>query len=345
MVEGKKSERKRRFKLGRWILLIIAGIVICALALVFGLRVEGYAHGYGNVTAHQDPLLRASQKGPVAEILAKNDQQVTEGQVLIRLDDSLARVTLLRAQKAAAEAAKEIEVFKAQCKLAQAQRQYQREQAQLQIKSARHLLDQLLAGQAKGTVSAIEVAEAQLAYDLVALQPEQTYKAQEELETQELALRQQQLSAARAEVELCQEQLVSLQVRSPIDGRVFLNPLVVGEVVDANKVLGRVFDESSFTIEAKFPERLLYRLKEGQEADVWPIGRSRWDSPLSGKVTKVGRLVQPQDTGDGYFWVTINLQPHPPGSEAGDLPLHPGQNAQITVRVGKVILFRRILGL
>jgi len=338
MVEGEKPKRKRRFRRGRWILLVIVGIIFCVLVLVFSLRVEGYAHGYGNVTAHQDPLLRASQKGPIAEILVKNDQQVSEGQVLIRLDDSLARVTLQRAQKAAVEAANEIEVFKAQCKLAQAQRQYQRERAQLQIKSAKHLLDQLLTGQAKGTVSAIEVAEAQLAYELVALQPEQTYKAQEELQTQELALREQQLAAAKAEVELCQQQLVSLQVRSPIDGRVFLNPLVVAEVVDANKVLGRVFDESSFTIEAKFPERLLYLLKEGQEADVWPMGRSRWDSPLSGKITKVGRLVQPQDTGDGYFWVTINLQQQ-------DLQLHPGQNAQITVWVGEVILFRRILGL
>ena len=117
-----------------------------------------------------------------------------------------------------------------------------------------------------------------------------------------------------------------------------MDDVVVAEVVDANNVLGRVFDESSFTIEAKFPERLLYLLKEDQEADVWPMGRSRWDSPLSGKVTKVGRLVQPQDTGDGYFWVTISV-------EQQNLPLHPGQNAQITVRVGKVILFRRILGL
>ena len=338
MDEGEKPNRRRRRKRTRLILFALVAIILCAVALGLGLRVQGYANGYGNVTAHQDPLLRASQKGPIAQILAQQDEIVTKGQVIISLDDSLARVTLQRAQKAAEEAAGEIEVFQATCSLSKAQRQYQRDQAQLRIKSAKHLLDQLIAGKAKGTVSAVEVAEAQLAYDLVALQPEQTYKAQEELEKQELALLKQQLGSARAEVELSQQQLANLQVRSPIDGRLVLNPLVVGEVVDANKVLGRVFDESSFTIEARFPERLLYHLKEGQQARVWPMGRSRWAQPLMGKVIKLGRLIQPQDTGDGYFWVTISL------AQQG-FQLYPGQDAQVEVAVGKVTLFRRILGL
>ena len=338
MAEGEKSNRAGRRKRVRWILLFVVAVIVCAIALSLGLRLEGYADGYGNVTAHQDPLLRASQKGPIAHILARQDQQVTKGQVIISLDDSLATLTLQRAQKAAAEAASEIEVFQARCSLSKAQRQYQRDQAQLRIKSAKHLLDQLIAGKAKGTVSAMEVAEAQLAYDLVALQPVQTYKAQDELDQQELALLKQKLESARAEVGLSQQQLDNLQVRSPIDGRVVLNPLVVGEVVDANKVLGRVFDETSFTIEARFPERLLYRLKEGQQAKVWPMGRSRWAQPLMGKVIKLGRLIQPQDTGDGYLWVTISV------AQQG-LQLYPGQDAQVEVAVGKVTLFRKILGL
>ena len=338
MPENEKPQRKKRRKYGLLILSVIVTAILCAVVLSVVLRVEGYAHGYGNVAAHLDPLLRASQKGPIAEILAKNDQRVTAGQLIIRLDDSLARVTLQRAQMDAEEAADQIEVFQAECKLALAQRQFQRDKAQLQITSAKHYLDQLLAGKAKGTVSAVEVAEAQLDYNLVALQPEQTYEAQEQRERQELALLRQQLLAARAQAALCEQQLANLQVCSPIAGRVVLNPLVVGEVVDANKVLGRVFDESSFTIQAKFPERLIYLLKQGQQADIWLAGRSRWGQPLVGQVMRIGRLVQPQDTGDGYFWIAISVDPR-------DLQLYPGQDARVSVHVGKVTIFRYIAGL
>ncbi len=338
MTEDQKPKRRPRRKRGRLILTLIAMIIIAVVVLGLGLQVQGYAQGYGNVTARKDPLLRASQKGPIGRILVHHDQHVSKGQLILQLDDSLARVTLARSQTAVKEAASEIEVFRAKCILAAGQREYQQDRAKLQIKGAKHKLEQLLAGKDKGTVSALEVQEAQLAYDMVVLQPEQIYKAAEELEKQELALLEQQLRAARAEVELRKQQLAGLDVRSPIDGRVVLNPLVVGEVVDANKVLGRVFDESKFTIEARFPERLLYFLKDGQEADVWPAGRSRWDEALKGKVVKVGQLVQPQDSGDGYFWVTI-------GMEQQSVQLYPGQNAEVEVYVHKVSLFRRILGL
>ena len=338
MTEEQKSNRRPRRKRGRLILTLIAMTIIAVVVLGLGPQVQGYADGYGNVTARKDPLLRASQKGPIGRILVQHGQNVSNGQLILQLDDSLARVTLARSQTAVSETASEIEVFRAKCMLTAAQRGYQQDRAKLQIKGAKHKLEQLLAGKDKGTVSAIEVQEAQLAYDMVALQPEQIYKAEEELEKQELASLEQQLLAVRAEVELRKQQLAGLDVRSPIDGRVVLNPLVVGEVVDANTVLGRVFDESNFTIEARFPERLLYFLADGQEADVWLAGRSRWDEPLKGKVFKVGRLVQPQDSGDGYFWVTIAV-------EQQGLQLYPGQNAQVAVRVCKVSLFRRILGL
>ena len=338
MTEGEKPNRRPRRKRGRLILTLIAVIIVSALALGLTLQVQGRARGYGNVTARMDPLLRASQKGPIAQILVQHDQRVSKGQIVICLDDSLANAGLQRDKKSLSEAAAKINVYQAKCDLAAAQRQHQREQARLQIKAAKHRLDQLLAGKSKGTVSSVELAEAQLVYDMAALQPEQSYKAQEELEKQELALLEDQLEAARAQVHLSQQQLARLEVRSPIDGRVVLNPLVVGEVVDANKVLGRVFDETSFTIEARFPERLLYFVKDGQDAEIWPTGRSRWVEPLTGRVLKVGRLVQPQDSGDGYFWVTITME------EQG-VPLFPGQDARVVVDVGKVSLFRSILGL
>ena len=336
MTEKPKPNKRR--KRGRTILVGIVMLLACAVVVLFTLRVEGYAKSYGNVTACQDPLLRASQKGPIAEILVESDDLVHKGQRILQLDDNLARASLHRDQEALNEAMGRIEVFKAQCDLSQAHREYQHDYAQLQIQAAKHRLDQLLAGQAKGTVSSIEAAEAQLEYEIAALDPLETYKAQEQLEEQELALLEQQLEAARAQVELSEQLLANLRVLSPIDGRVVLNPLVVGEVVDANKILGRVFDETSFSIQARFPERLLYMVKTGQQVEVWPMGRSRWAEPLEGKVAKAGRLVQPQESGDGYFWVTISLDPH-------SVALYPGQDTRVSVAVGRVSLLRSILGL
>ena len=232
MTENDKAQRKRGSKRGRIIFLSILGFIIFAVVLALVVRVQGYAKGYGNVTARKDPLLRVSQKGPIGQILVEQDQIVSKGQLIIQLDENLAKAALARYEKALAEAGGTIKVFQAQCDLSAAQREYQQARAALQIKAAKHKLGQLLAGREKGTVSPIELAEAQLSYEMTALEPFQSYKAQEQLEAQELALLKQQLEAASAQVELSKQQLVRLQVLSPIDGRVVLNPLVAGEVVE-----------------------------------------------------------------------------------------------------------------
>lgn len=338
--EDQKPDRRRPRKGRRILFILIPALVVLVAILSLTLPVGGYAVGYGNVAACRDPLLRASQKGPIVRVLAEQDESVSKGQLIIQLDDSLAKVALAEAERDLAATAGEIQVFKAECELAEAQRQYQQAQAELRIRAAKQKLDRLIAGNAKGTVSPVELAQARLEYQIAALEPLQTYEAQAELEEERMALLEQQLQASHAQVELSKQQLASLQVQSPIDGRVVLNPLVVGEVVDANKILGRVFDETSFTIQTKFPERLLYLLQAGQQADVYPAGQSRWARPLNGRVVKITRLIQPQETGDGYFWVTIALDQQPL-----ELRLYPGQDAQVCVNVGRVSLLRRIIGL
>ena len=125
MTENQKTAGKKRPKRGWVIFLSILGFIACAVVLVFTVRVQGYAKGYGNVTARQDPLLRASQKGPIAQILAQQDQLVSKGQIIIQLDESLAKVALARFEKALVEAGGKIKVFQAQCDLAAVQREYQ----------------------------------------------------------------------------------------------------------------------------------------------------------------------------------------------------------------------------
>ena len=88
MAEAAKPERKKHRKRGWLILFGMLAILLCAGALGFVLRVEGYVQGHGYVTAHKDPLLRASQKGPIAQILVKNDQQVTAGQLIKLLNQA-----------------------------------------------------------------------------------------------------------------------------------------------------------------------------------------------------------------------------------------------------------------
>ena len=111
MTEDQKQKPKPRRKRGRLILALIVLIIVAALALGLGLKVQGYPHGYGNVTARKDPLLRARQKGPIGRILVQHGQHVSKGQLILQLDDSLAKVTLERSQTAVKEAASEIEIY------------------------------------------------------------------------------------------------------------------------------------------------------------------------------------------------------------------------------------------
>lgn len=293
MTEEKKTNSKSlRKRLRIWLAALAAAAVGLALLLTL-LQVEGYAQGYGHVMARQDSLLRAGRDGLIAELSVASDQKINAGDLILRLDDSPTRLTLVRARHAVAQADGHIRIFEAERKLAASVRK-------------------------NG--------------------PHQSYEAELELEKQKLALLKENLAAAKAELRLAEEQLQSLDVRSPIAGRVVLNPLIVGEAVQANMVLGRVFDESGFTIEAKFPERLLYQLAQGQAAKIKPAGRPGRAGPLTGKVSRVGKLVHPQESGDGYFWVTVSI-------DKEDARLYPGQDAAVSVGVGRISLFRSILGL
>ena len=48
--------------------------------------------------------------------------------------------------------------------------------------------------------------------------------------------------------------------------------------------------------------------------------------------------MHPQESGDGYFWLTVSIEP-------GDVRMYPGQDAEVSVLVGKVSLFKALVGL
>ena len=340
MSEEQKPKAKKKSR--KLLVILIVAVVLAGggLSLAF-LQVQGYARSYGHVTARQDPLLRASQKGPIAKVLVQQDQQVQAGDLIMQLDDSLVRMSLQQGRTAVTQAAQEIRVFQAECLVAKSQRSYDRLEAQLLAQAAKvkkDRMDQLQASRGAAVISSQEVEEVRLAYELAKVRADRSYEAEVALEKEHLTSLEEKLEASRSQVQLYEQQLAGLEVRSPIAGRVVLNPVVVGEVVDANVVLGRVFDETVFTIEARFPERHLYKVEPGQEVEIKLMGRSRWDEPLAGEVIKIGQLVHPQESGDGYLWLTVSIEP-------GDVRIYPGQDAEVSVLVGKVSLFKALVGL
>ena len=291
MSEEQKPKPKKKSR--KLLVILIVAVVLAGGGLSLALlQVQGYARSYGHVTARQDPLLRASQKGPIAKVLVQQDQQVQAGDLIMQLDDSLVRMSLQQARTAVTQAAQEIQVFQAECLVAKSQRSYEKLEAQLLAQAAKvkkDRMDQLQASRGAAVISSQEVEEVRLAYELAKVRADRSYEAEVALEKEHLTSLEEKLEASRSQVQLYEQQLAGLEVRSPIAGRVVLNPVVVGEVVDANVVLGRVFDETIFTVEARFPERHLYKVERGQEAEIKLMGRSRWDEPLAGEVVKVGQ--------------------------------------------------------
>ena len=148
------------------------------------------------------------------------------------------------------------------------------------------------------------------------------------------------METLQAAVTLCGEQIKLRKVYAPIAGRVFMHEVTPGQVVDANEVIGEIFDESSFVIRAPLPERDYWFLRPGQsvqvEAAAYPESRFGY---LTGEVAWLSNIVNPNQSGDGSVLLCAYLK----APEGDEVVLKPGMAATIHVRAGRTRLLWRVL--
>ena len=129
------------------------------------------------------------------------------------------------------------------------------------------------------------------------------------------------------------------RITSPINGTIMLNDFEPGEVVKPEHVLGQVFDRSKWIVKLKLPEKFVAHVKIGQPVDVELSSYPAWRCGyLSAKVSRVLPIVTPQTTGDGIFYVEVELD------DPSDERLSLGLTASGEIDTGRISWLRRILG-
>jgi membrane fusion protein (multidrug efflux system) len=303
---GRKARRKQ-------LLLGLSGAVAAVLAGGFAyqtLIASQHAttnNAYvGADTAEVTPLVG----GPVAQVLVEDTQTVKRGDILVRLDDTDARLALARAEAEFAAAERRVRGMVAtgadlQSQIAartadQAEAAARVASAKANLEKARIDFERRQALAASGSVSGDELTSAHTALDtatanLQAAQAAQAMAAANHASAesahqanavliQDAAVDQNpQVLAARAARDQAKVDLERTVIHAPIDGVVSRRQVQVGQRVQPGATLMWVVPVQQAYVDANF--------KEGQLAKVRPGDRATLEADLyGGKVKYHGRV-------------------------------------------------------
>jgi HlyD family secretion protein len=251
------------------------------------------AAALGKVEARTgDVKVGATILGRVVEVLVKENEQVEEGQLLVRLDDDEARARLVAAEAEAGGRKSDRDGQTATSGREDVRRtedaMFSAERA---VTGARFELDYALAARRNGQGTEQQVNDAR----------RRLQEARDRLQRERIAYANAQsksnlpspnrfeaaLSSARANVQLAEVLLEKTRIRAPIAGRMLDVSAKVGETAapSPDMVLAIVGDTSSLRVRAEVDEAETGKIKIGQRAFVRSIAFPNQD--FEGRVTAI----------------------------------------------------------
>jgi HlyD family secretion protein len=268
----------------------------------------------------------AGMLGRVVEVLARVNDRVEEGELLVRLDDDEARARLAAAEAEAGGRRQERDNAPATSGREDIRKAedavFNAERAET---GARYELDFALAAKRGGTIKEQSLADARRRYTT----------AKERLERERLAFASAQakanlpapnraesgLSAARAQVSAAEAALDKTRIRAPMAGTVLQVPAKLGEIVapSPEQPLIVIGDMSLLRVKAEIDEADVSKIKVGQKAFVRSI--SYPGREFAGTVTALSPSLAPpriglrgprRPTDVEVLEVTIDLEPNAP---------------------------------
>jgi RND family efflux transporter MFP subunit len=256
--------------------IVLAVLLVCALlaavagyVLLRGQRIEvdtvsvqapaaqgaaSVLQATGYVTARREATVSAQITGALTEVLIEEGEQVKQGQVLARLDDTAQKAALAQAQAQ----------FRAATAL-RAQDQAQLEQARRDLVRNQELVD-------ADAVSRQAAEQAQTQVDALAA----------EVTAQE---RQQEL--AQAGIQAAEVQLSYTVIRAPFSGVIIAKAAQAGEIISPISAgggftrtgVGTIVDMNSLEIEVDVNEAYINRVQPGQGAQAVLDAYPDWSIP------------------------------------------------------------------
>lgn len=257
----------------RW--LRVALFALLPLALLGGAYI--YATG-GRVVSTDDAYVNARQvgistdvSGIVADVDVTNNQYVSEGQVLYRLDSRQFQIAVDKAKSNLAQTELTLESMKADYKQALADAQAQ--EAQVELDDANNRRDQTLLGSgaiAKMEADRVEYTLKSDASKLAALRQQvasQLVRLDGDADRPVRGL--PQFREAQAMLDEAQRQLDDTVIRAPFDGTVTNVPSIApGKYLAASTVAFYLVDTDHLWIDATPKETELTHVRPGQKATI-----------------------------------------------------------------------------
>lgn len=280
--------------------------------------------------------------GIIVEVAVKENQAVSRGQLLFKLDDQSYRLALVRLEA-------EIETSRAEIRGLRAQWRVKREEIKAALSQQTYAVAEFerQSGLAEKKIASTQkLEEARLALDVAR---QRISAAEEDLTRIEAALagdrrirtddhpKVKQMVAARDEALL---QLRRTTVESPLDGVVAKRP-VPGSYATAGVPVMVVVADTDLWVEANFKETELTRVRPGQKAtvhvDTYP------DSICAGSVLSIAQatgaefaVLPPQNASGNWVKVVqrlpvkLRVLPH-----QGEPPLRAGMTATVSIDTGR----------
>ncbi|MXO66089.1 HlyD family efflux transporter periplasmic adaptor subunit [Altericroceibacterium endophyticum] len=289
--QDKKGRRKKLFIIFGVVLVVIAALVL-AWQLIFAWRSVSTDNAYvGADVAQVTPLVSA----PVSAVLVEDTQHVKKGDVLVRMDDSDARLALQQAEAQLAQARRRFRQTAATGQSLDARstaRQADIRAAQAQVDAAKANFDKARvdydrrkALAANGAVSGDELtsatnalqtaqanlslAQAQLAQMKATKNSAQSDAAANRALTSGTTIdTNPDVEAARAARDKAQLDLDRMVIRAPISGVIAQRKVQIGEQVAAGKPLMSIVPTGRLYVDANFKEGQLTSVRAGQPVEL-----------------------------------------------------------------------------
>ena len=258
--------------------VVLAGVAWGAYTLIEGGKTVATDNAYVNASAAQvTPLTSAS----VVKADINDTKLVHQGDVLVVLDDSDAKLALASAQANLAQVQRQVGTYYTNDATLKAQEDAstaQIENAQANLEKAQKAYDDRKALAGTGAVSGEDVASAKTALD-TANAAVATAKAQAAAAAGNRASNaalipdtnaslNPQVKAAQVRVDQAQLDLDRTVIRAPISGVIARNTVQVGQRVQVGQVLMSVVPIDNAYVDANFKEVQLKKVKVGQPVEM-----------------------------------------------------------------------------
>lgn len=334
--DAKKGKGRGKKLLGLFVLAVCAALT--ALAFI---PATFYVAGSGHILSAQDAVLRAGSKGPIHVINVKSGQRVQQGQIVIELESELEQSEVDRCKRQVAESKAQWAYLKEQLGFEQKQEQLQLRLAAIEKADAEAELLRVKALQQQNVASDREFQAAKVAFDLADVECRRRGLDREGVRQATLKVQQRRIATLEAQLTRAKNALARRKIRAPLTGLIMLHALSIGRVVDANEVLGQVFDDKYYQVVARLPERYSAFLRKGQQVQVELGAYSHWQfGYFTGKVYWVSPVVEPHSSGDGSILIKAKLTNVPQ-----DVSLKAGMSAPVWIDAGKVRLLWKLIGI